>query len=72
MDAKTDCVTVGDPDNEPHVTSLEREDDSDDDAAVTPRVDVALAVCVNKVRVLTNVTLKVAFVLASVVVTDSC
>lgn len=51
MDAKTDCVTVGDPDNEPHVTSLERETDADDDAAVTPRVDVALAVCFNKLRV---------------------
>lgn len=53
VDAKTDCVTVGDPDNEPRVPPLEREDDGDDDAAVTPRVDVALAVCANKVRVST-------------------
>lgn len=53
VDAKTDCVTVGDPDKEPRVTSLEREDGADDDAAVTPRVDVALVVCANKLRVST-------------------
>lgn len=53
VDAKKDCVTVDDPDNEPRVTSLEREDHADDNAAVTPRVDVALAVCANKLRVST-------------------